>query len=303
MQIMDTATGPRHYYVNLRTREVVSSVSIYDWDLAFDCRKNGFEIFVNSAKGMGVYNSETTFFETLFESINYNWAFDNIKEDFSKTAIGAWGDFSFLNPQSFKFVYLVNRGQDFHQQSLGFKKLMIQGSKNGIYSIRYANYDNTDEHIFSVQKRSDVSFVYFSFEGGGQLKEVEPRGKDWDFLLTPYIDSTYSGNREQFILNNQLSVYDGILINPENRWVTSDTTHSFEEIDFRKFNSYIYSRQQNLIGCQFYRWDWSTKKFQTRKNRTYLIKDHRDYVYKLRFLEFNRNDFNAVSLSFEVKNL
>ena len=270
--IIDSTLGPAQIFYSLAQRKVVKTNSIYAWDLAFDCREDGFYIKLNSAKGMGAYNTGNRNFDLDYKKNYYPFKYDAQDGDLKKTAIGNWGDFSFKNPQSYGYVYIVNRGLFEQSRKIGIKKMILKGFRDGFYNILFADPDGANQFFARIPKSTNSHFTYFTFEEGGKVVQVEPPLNSWDLLFTPFIDSI---NHFKYIfkMDDVNAVYDGVLFNLNSRMMSEDKERSFEEINFRFLETYQFTSKENYIGKRFWFWDEIYNTQAVYPYPTYILKD------------------------------
>ena len=138
VQLETDLQGQGQIFFSLKDRQIVAFNSIYDWDLGFSCRSDKFNIILNSAKGMAAYNTDETSFTNEYPDILYPWVYDNPNGSPDSSSIGTWGDFSFSNPQSYEYVYIINLGFGADDKPLGLRKFKVEGCKEGRYKVRFA---------------------------------------------------------------------------------------------------------------------------------------------------------------------
>lgn len=302
MVITDSSFGPVQLYIDLAGRKVVSRNSIYDWDLAFENGPNGFHIKLNSAKGVGAYNTGNRNFDVDYKKDYYPFLYDNPDGDPMHTAIGEWGDFSFSNPQSYGFVYVINRGLFEQGRKIGFKKMIVKNFKDSSYHILFANPDGSERHYATIPKTQGTAYTYFTFEEGGKTISAEPANTEWDLLLTPYIERV-THLKYLFKLDNVYAVYDALLLNRQSRAMAADSVRRFEEINFRYLNDYAYNNQSDFIGNRFWYWDDIYNDFAVNEKPVYIIKDKRNNYYKIKITQFNRSLTGRITVILNIKNL
>lgn len=300
--IKDSTFGPAQIFYSLAKRNIVKKNSIYDWDLAFDCSQNGFYIKLNSAKGMGAYNTGNRNFDLDYKKNYYPFKYDEQDGNLSKTAIGNWGDFNFDNPQSFGYVYIINRGLFEQGRKIGYKKMIMKGFKDGYYHLLFSDPDGANQYYAKIPKSTKSHFTYFTFEEGGKLVDIEPPINTWDLLFTPYLDSI-SNLKYIFKMDEMRAVYDGVLINSKSRAIAADSFRSFEAINFRFLDSYTYFNQENYIGKRFWYWDDIYNRAAVYPIPTYILKDNNQNYYKFKFEAFERDNFGNLKVCLDIKNL
>ncbi len=300
--LVDTTFGPAQIFYSLKDRKIIAKNSIYAWDIAFDCKEGSFTIRLNSAKGMGAHLMESRDFERDYSHDKFDFRFDNPNGSKETTAIGQWGDFNFTNPQSFENVYIIHRGWFEEKRPIGMKKMVILGYKDSAYQIKFAELDGSQEYTIQIPKSKNRQYVYYTFEEGGKEVSVEPEKDSWDLLISPYTD-TLVHYKYLFGTESNMAVYDGVLLNRYNREVALDSIRPFEQINFRHLDLYTYVRHNNAIGRRFWYWDDVFNRYAVKEKPIYVLKDNNGNYYKIRFLNYGRDLFGHLTLSFDLKNL
>ncbi|NJK87271.1 MAG: hypothetical protein HC906_16120, partial [Bacteroidales bacterium] len=92
---IDKNIGYYQSYFNLKTKEVVASNSIEEWDMGFASNEDGWAISINSAKNLFVWNSRE---KDLNAPIDFpqklEWEYNNPAGYADSTAFGVWCDTS-----------------------------------------------------------------------------------------------------------------------------------------------------------------------------------------------------------------
>lgn len=303
IEIQDSSLGPMQLFYSLKERRVIAKNSIYAWDLAFDCRNGKFSVRINGAKGMSICKTGSFDFNTDFSAFKGQFFTDGGNHP-DETAIGSWGDFSFSNPQGFGQVYLIDRGLFEQGRPIGFKKMIIKGFKDSAYHIQFANPDGTEFYYKTISTKNGGRYVYFTFEEGGNMVDVEPGPDDWDLLITPFTD-TLTHFKYLFTLgyDNSKAVYDGVLLNSFSREIGIDSFRTFEDVNFRHLEEYRYSSNMQVIGKKFWYWDDVYDDYAVKSVPTFILRDNKELYYKFRFSGFRRSPQGHLSLIIDLKNL
>ena len=106
-------------FYSLSENEIVKQNLEAQWDIAFECKENGWHVILNSSLSGAVYNSNETEFSSVTNiSGNENWKYDSPNGNLDSTA---FGDYRNGN------IYIINRGVSVSQGgvSLGYKKVII----------------------------------------------------------------------------------------------------------------------------------------------------------------------------------
>ena len=297
----DSDSADQIFY-SFRDRKVISKNSLHKWDLAFECRFNGFDIFINSGHGMKVYNTRIQDFRVSLTPTDLPWEKDRGCGDLNLMCIGEWGDLKSDNPLSHKYLYILDLGVDEAGYELGYKKFLVAGFTDGSYLIRYSDINGENEHLKLIEKDTDYNFVYFSIAQGGRIVKVEPPKDQWDILFTPFIDF-YSGETgpEDVILNDESSLIYGLISNPSKIETGIDSTNPWDKVTYFDTENVSFSRHTNAIGKNWYDWSNALGEYKVRST-LFFVRDDGTGTYLLRINSFVR-DKRYSTISFQFKNL
>lgn len=289
-------------FFDLKRRQVVAQNSVYDWDMAFDCRDGEFNIVLNSAKAMAAFNTGIKNFEHKFAIQQYPWKFDHPCGDLNMTCIGEWGDFSFDNPQSYSEVYLINLGIRGIRTPLGFRKVQFIKYQDSSYIFQFAELNGMNGFMDTVKKDPNYNFMYYSFKDSGRIVQIEPPKDDWDILLSPYVDEMREIGPNEIRVNKDFAVYDGLMQNRHAHRVTVDSTRKLNEISYFDMGQYEWSSFTNRIGNSWNRWSSKDSSYHMVKPRTYIIRNE-DRYFLIKFRAYEKMDPFTAKFRFDVKSL
>lgn len=291
-------------YYSLRERDIVKANGIYDWDLAFSCKKGDYTILMNSSKGMGCFNTGSKDFFGAYLEDQYPLSFDKSNGQDDQSAIGTWGDFKFENPQSYGDVYILHLGLDLLKNPIGKVKFRVNGFSNNSYSIRIGSLTNPNDYWdLPIPKNDSFNFVYLSF-AKRQIKHLEPPKNEWDLLFTQYtVPIGKNIPRPIFPQYQKHELVDGILLNPYNREIARDSNAAFDDINFFKVESFDFTNRTDLIGQWWYTYSDETHMFDTSANTGYVIRDEDKNFYAIKFVKYIKNDKMGCTSRFILKNL
>ena len=284
----------RKYY-DLSSNRVVASHEKTAWDLAFESLPGRDKIFLNSAKFMYAGNTGKKDFENVTSTADAEMIFDYSSLSRDSTAIGNW-----RKPEP--DVYVIDRGVDAEGNSLGYKKIKFKTLERGRYTIEFANLDGTQRHEATIPKDSVSNLVMFSFENGGEVKNLQPASSAWDLVFTQYTKTLYTDEGEPYPY-----LVVGALGNRE-RISTAEMQQSFSEIDPVVTDTAAFFPYADLIG-----YDWKILQgdveagdvtYTIRSPLTYIIReDDKNIFYKLSFTDFYNENGRKGYPSFEYQRL
>jgi hypothetical protein len=204
------------------------------------------------------------------------------------TAISTW--FSVVqNDTSYsQNVFIINRGYTDLGTLRGLKKIQFDRVSSNQFHFRFANLDGSDEHDFSIQKDPAVNFICFSFDEGGQQLSFEPPFDTWDILFSQYTTLLYTDEGDPYPY-----LVTGVLLNRRNVEAAMDTVNDFSGISIADLDGKIFSTQLDYIG-----YDWKVLEGDVNSGnvsytivpgRSYIIKNRKGFIFKLRFTGFYNN--------------
>ena len=266
-------------FYDLETNSDVAQNLISDWDLGFECSDTGWHIILNTSKMMLAGNTENTDFDAVSSAENVDMAFDpsHISVDDS-TAISKWYSFSGNKPVSHLHTFLIDRGTDENGELLGLKKVVFDIREDGSYLLRFANLDGSMENNDVIEKNSNLNFVCYSFDNG--ITDIEPDKEAWDLLFTKYTTMLYSDDEPYPY------VVTGVLLNQHKVMAMQDTLLSFDDITKEYAETIQLSNQKDTIGYDWKVYNFDNSRYIVDTSRVFIIKDHSDSYYKLRFVDF-----------------
>jgi hypothetical protein len=256
-------------YYSLEKDSMLSRNLKFDWDIAFDASNTeGVSLYLNSAKFMFAAPVINKTFDALKDTAGF---FNNRRWDASNRpdspAIG--------NIKSLDKFFIIDRGYDELGDPAGFIKIKFEAVNDKKIKFKFANIDDTKSKQVEIARTTNYNFVYFSFKTGAEVK-VEPLKEDWDLYFTQYIH-TFTNPYTPYLVT-------GVLINPYNTSVAVDSIVDFKKIDKTFTKSMSFKTQADAIG---YNWkDFINGAYTTKSNYIYVIKNAKNDLFKLRFIDF-----------------
>ncbi len=268
-QISMGADYHRQVYFDFNSTDTTGSEHTC-WDLSFESSDSGWHVWINGSNEAFIANTDTQDFEAVTDTAGAIWTIDNPDWNIDSTAIGDW--------RTFRIVYILDRGAA-KLSGDRFKKIIFQSVNSTQYEIQYANLDGSGLIIYDISKTAGNSFVYFTFDNGGEMKNIEPNNFFWDVLFTRYKTVFYNVDPPLPYL------VTGILINP-NISVSVDSSMNFADINYQIAASLSYSNKRDIIGYNWKYYDFSTQAYVVRPYYNYIIRDMEGVYWKLHFIDF-----------------
>lgn len=299
-QVISINTGvngdySKQIFYDLSTNEIVKTIDRTIWDLGFESTPTGVNVTLNSSNKMqAAVTSYTDFygFTSLSgQTLEYKWDHSSGLAD--SIVLKDW----LIGGIPTNKVFIIDRGEAPNNSSRGMKKLQILSVTASEYTIKYANINGTDEHIFTVTKDPTKNNTCFSFNNGGSVVDVEPNKNDWDVIFTQY---TYS-----FYVTNPPLAYsvNGTLLNPLQCKGVKVFDKNFADITINDVASYNLTDTLDVIGYDWKFFDMDASYYTIYEYKNYLVQDRLGFYYKLRFIDFYDNQGTRGTPKFEIERL
>jgi hypothetical protein len=262
----------KQVFYDFEENAVVSVSDVASWDLAFESGKEGSHVYMNGGKGVFLYNTHQTDFAQVTDvpgAMNAtNMLFDDPGGAPDSTAMRDWRG---TNGESKEEVYIAKLNDT------TYYKLMLLSVNSERYELRYGRIKDETPIALAIPKDDAYNFSYFSFAKG--LVTPEPPKATWDVVFTRY----------RFIyrdINNFPYEVNGVLLNPYKVMAATDFSRTFEEITYENSNTLTYTNKRDIIGSDWKAYNFSTGRYDVKKNNSYILRTRNEKVYKLRFLDF-----------------
>ncbi|MBK22225.1 MAG: hypothetical protein CMP63_07965 [Flavobacteriales bacterium] len=284
-------------FYDLETNTEVLRNLTTDWDLAFECGDNGHHIKLNSSRGMNVWASGQVDFSAVQSYAGATWNWDNPNGILDSTAIGDWWIMNEDSVISRNEVYVLNLGKDSENNHLGFKKLQILGFANNEYQVKVSDLSGENQFISYLRKDDNYNFIFLSILNSKTVT-VEPPKKDWDLLFTKYTHTFYNDQNTPIPYG-----VTGVLINSYSTSVHKDVDYGFEALNFEIAEELNYLTDQNTIGYDWKNYDHDAGVYSINYHQNYIIKNSKDFYFKMRFIDFFNDNGLKGNMKFEFQKL
>ncbi len=272
-------TYERQVYYDLLANVEVESHLISEYDLSFESSSGGWIIRLNSAKFMLAGNSEDTVFTNEIVTADLDMIFDKSDGNPDSTAIGTWFELGDELAESYRNIYLIDRGKNENNKPMGLRKVQFDISGDD-YIMRYSNTDNNKDTTVIISRDPNMDQVYFSFDSG--LKEIAPLPNEWSMLFSKYTTMLQTDEGE-----NYPYLVTGVLLNPNTVLAVRDTIHEFSEINRDNIMGLGFTDQADVIGYDWKYYNFDAGVYTIVPDMNYVIRDKDGFFYKLRFVDFN----------------
>ena len=286
--VMGTLYADQIWY-NIESNTEVSRNNKTDWDLAFDCTDDGFHVLLNSANRMQVALTQDSNLSTVTDTNGIGFTWDSHTGNLDSTGIGNWKNTSNL--------YVIDRGRDEVGKTLGLRKIIFDSLVNQTYHFRFSDFDGTQWTQFTIEKDSNYTHSYFTFNNNGKAISIAPPKKDWDLCFTQY---TYI-----YYYMNPMVAYlvTGVTMNRDNPFSIQVFDKSFEDINSQDILNYPSSKRVDNIGFDWKFYDFDNGYYVTLPSKNYIFRTQTGKMYKIHFLDWYNNKGEKGTPSFEYAEL
>lgn len=282
-------------YYNLKNG-VVKTVPLDSWDIGFEIEGFTASIIANGGKGVQVFvvphatGEEWATIDT--NGLAADWtAYINSTRTWHSGAfnLGAdpntgdfgWGEYNMATHTvsgTTVFVVLLPDG--------AVKKFMVEKLKSGVYTIRYANLDNSEEQRAEINKADFVgrNFGYYSLSEN-QTVDVEPDTDTWDLVFSKYI-GLVGQNADLPYPVTGIRVNRGLEV------------AKAEDVDVETVKPDAYEFEDNIsgIGHDWKRFDLS-EGWILQDRLSYFVRARGGDIYKLVFTEFSGSGSGVINFN------
>ena len=269
-------------YFDLETNMTVASNLKTEWELAFSSLEEGY-VSLNSAISdlrIGVYEGN---WDDIIdpETLEYGW--DDPTGVIEGLAIG----------NDFEPVYVLNRGLDLNDESVGFMKMRITHQVDS-YTLLFADLNGDNEQTIEIPKDQTYNYAHLNLTEG--LKLIEPPKSDFDIYFSQYL-YIYDPETEPFPY-----LVTGCLINNSDVEVAEVFDLPYEDISWSDIANYEFFSTRDIIGFDWKEFDFEDG-FITYPEMNFVIKSTEGDYYKLHFTSFYNDQFEKGYPQFEFQKL
>ncbi len=276
--------GKYHYqvYFDLSTNSVVKTNLFDEWDLGFQAYDN-YYIRMNLGREMTLQDLGPVDFDNVIEALDKTHnVYDVPSGNLDSTAIGKWWEVEGGKIQSKNHVYVINRGRNTNRKPDGIYKMMILGADESGFTIKFSELKSNIIDTLFVPRTNGYNFITMSFANGGEVNYLEPPSESWDIHFTPYIEFFDVPGFEIYTVRGAL-INDRLCEAAE-----ADSTIEFDELILDAAQMTEFTQKRNVIGHNWKDVDINTGVYTVNPMKKYLIRDPEGFVYKLRFIGFQK---------------
>ena len=295
-----TSNYKNQVYYNLIDSNSVLTNNKDTWDLGFESSPLGWRVILNSSCFMKSAYLSGQNFGSPVDTTGAKWLFNPSDGSADSLAIGQWFTINDGQIKGADRLCLIDRGLDVNGEPRGFSQLVIDSLVNNTYYFRVAEMNGTNAKSYSIAKKSGYNHVLFSISNPS-LGISEPENTSWDLLFSQYTTLLFTDAGDPYPY-----LVTGILLNPLSVEVAVDSITPFADINFEKAQAMKFSKQADRIGYDWKTYDFTSGSYTTNSDITYIIRDTKGFLYKLRivgFYKYLNNRLQKGYPSFEYQKL
>lgn len=279
--------GAQVWY-DLGTNSVVSTNGKMDWDLAFECGADGWQVRLNSSRLMRARQTGDQLAQAT-DTAGYggSWKIDLPNGRPDSLAFGDW--------RSGQPVFVVDMGYNVMGLPIGLRKVQITSVTGSEFQFRSAALNGSGIQEFIVQKDPARAYVHFSFSTGTTVTIAPPLGT-YDLVFTQYTEQFYAPDPYlAYSVTGVLNGYSGIRV--------AKLTGDFNAVSLADTLAHPFSMDQDAIGYNWKDYSFDTGEYQVYANMVFIIQDHLGFFRKLHFIDFYDAQGQRGAPTFEMEQL
>lgn len=290
-------------YFSFSAGGIVSSNERSEYDLLLSTEPGNYTLRLNTSLFMYAAHTGVYDFNEPLTTQGREWLFDQSSGIPDSNAIGTWWKYEAGRYTGTGEVLLIDRGIDAEGMPRGYLKILPGiDPLTGNVNLRIARPDGSQEREFTIHRETSRRFVSVSFDKGVNNPQIEPPSIEWDLHFTTYTTLLFTNTGEPYPY-----LVNGVLLNDTLVKAIPDTSYSFGEITREIAENLQLSARRDIIG---YNWkeingDVTSGNitYTARPGLSYVIRDSRGILYKLRFIDFYNNQGKKGYPKFEYQRL
>jgi len=223
-------------------------------------------------------------FGAAYDTTGLKLSFDKSDGNPDSTAVGTWFQVAGSDTISNNHVYAISRGLDELGNPLGVYQVIFDSLQHGIFYFRYAPLSGGTVLHGSVMKDNQYNYIFFSLKSG-QIVAPEPPKAVYDLQFTQYTTLLYTDQNIPYPY-----LVTGVLVNRTGITVAVDSSAGFQSITKDFAVAKTYSGALDAIGYDWKYYSFTSGLYTIRPNLNFIIRNHQDTYYKLRFVGFYNGD-------------
>lgn len=272
-------------WFDLGTNSIVSTNSKMDWDLAFECGPDGWQVRVNTSRFMRAVATAQTDITQPLDTTGFGttWRIDHNSGSPDSTAIRDW--------RSDQPVYALDLGYSTTGLPIGVRQLQVLSVDAGGYSFRIASMNGSGVQTFTVAKDPLRSYVHFSIAGAQVVNIAPPKGS-YDLVFTQYSYQFYEPLMA-YLVTGATAGFSGIRVA---RLLSDD----FAGVALTDTLEHPFIKDEDAVGYDWKEYDFDAGVYMVHSDRVFIIEDAQGLFHKLHFTDFYNDLGERGCPTFEV---
>ncbi|MCC6838624.1 MAG: hypothetical protein IT230_00550 [Flavobacteriales bacterium] len=271
-------------WFDLGTYSVVAQNSKMDWDLAFECAPDGWQVRLNYARLMRAHRSSAALDQpTDTTGFGNTWKVDLPD---GRTDSLAFGDWRAELP-----VFIVDMGFNTAGLPIGLRKVQLTSVTPAGFELRWANLDGSGVQQITVPKDPARAYAHFSF-GNGVVQIAPPLGT-YDMVFTQYTEQFLPPDPYlAYLVTGTVNGFSGMRV--------AELEGVFSEVALNDTLAHPFTADQDAIGYNWKAYSFDSGVYEVYSNKVYIVQDREGYFFKLHFVDYYDSQGQRGSPKFEV---
>ncbi|MBP8824217.1 MAG: HmuY family protein [Flavobacteriales bacterium] len=271
-------------WFDLGSYSVVAQNSKMDWDVAFECAPDGWQVRLNYARLMRAHKSDTELGQPADTAgFGNTWKVDLPNGRTDSLALGDW--------RSDHPVYIVDMGYNTAGLPMGLRKLQVTAVSPSAYEFTVANLDGSATQQFTVPKDPARAYAHFSFSNG--VATIAPPLGAYDLVFTQYTEQFLPPEPYMaYLVTGTVNGFSGARV--------AELTGDFAQITLADTLAQPFTTDQDAIGYNWKDYSFDSGLYEVYSNKVYIVQDREGYFFKLHFVDYYDAQGQRGSPKFEV---
>ncbi len=273
-------------WFDLASHSVVAENSKMDWDLAFECAADGWQVRLNMARNMKAHLTGQSDITVPTDTTGYGstWTIDMSDGTPDSTALGDW--------RTEHPVFVLDMGLSVAGLPIGLRKLQVLDVSTNSFHFRAAALDGSGVQEFTMQKDPVRSYAYFSFTSGSEVIIAPPLGT-YDMVFTQYTHQFYAPDPVlAYLVTGAVNGFSGARV--------AKITGDFTSVSLADTLNDPFSTNQDVIGFDWKTYSFDTGEYAVNSNDIYIVQSRDGYFYKMHFIDYYDDQGQRGSPKFEL---
>jgi len=275
----------RQLWFDLGTYSVVATNSKMDWDLAFECGPDGWQVRLNASRLMRAHRSSVPLDQPADSAgFGNTWTVDVPNGSTDSLAFGDW--------RAEQPVFLVDMGYNTEGLPMGLRKVQVTAVDAAGYQFAVADLSGANVHHYGVQKDPQRAYAHFSISSGSTAQIAPPLGT-YDMVFTQYTEQFRPPDPYQaYLVTGVVNGFSGARV--------AMVTGNFTEVSLNDTIAHPFRMAQDAIGYNWKVYSFETGLYEVFSNKVYIVQDREGYFFKLHFTDYYDEQGLRGSPRFEV---